>query len=190
MSGPHVNLRAQRPAIALLVRLVAAAILFGLGVSTPALAGADEEELAKIEHDFAAMQITKDPATIERVAAAMAEDFRFTDPTRRDWGASKAQVLRTIRSERLVTSSTDFRPFYIRVFGSTAMVEGVGASVGTFDGKDISGTFAWVDVFEKRGGHWIWLFSQSGQVGDKLSDKDACTSPSCPAPHPGFSLRK
>jgi hypothetical protein len=155
-----------------------------------AFAGPDEDELAKIEYDFAAMQITKDSATIERVAAVMADDFRFTDPARRDSGASKAQMLRGIRSEKLVITSTDFRPFYIRVFGSTAIVEGVNSAVGAFDGHDISGTFAWVDVFEKRGGRWIWLFSQSGLVGDKVSDKDACTGPSCPVAHPGFSLRK
>jgi hypothetical protein len=120
----------------------------------------------------------------------MADGFRFTDPARRDSGASKEQMLKGIRSEKLVVDSTDFRPFSIRVFGSTAIVEGTNTSTGTFDGKDISGAFAWVDVFEKRGGHWIWLFSQSGLVGDKLSDKDPCSGPSCPAEHPGFSLRR
>jgi hypothetical protein len=169
---------------------VAVSILLALGTSRPAFAGPDEDELAKIEHDFAAMQITKDAATIERVAAIMDESFRFTDPARRDSGASKEQMLRTIRSEKLVIASTDFRPFSIRVFGSTAIVEGVNTSTQTFDGKDFSGVFAWVDVFEKRGGRWIWLFSQSGQVGDKLSDKDPCGGPSCATTHPGFSLKK
>jgi hypothetical protein len=47
-----------------------------------------------------------------------------------------------------------------------------------------------VDVFEKRGGRWIWLFSQSGLVGDKISDKDACGGSACPAAQPGFSLKR
>jgi hypothetical protein len=119
----------------------------------------------------------------------MAYDFRFTDPARRDSGATKTQTLRTVRSEKLVVASTDFRPFSIRVLGSTAIVEGVNSSALSFDGKDFSGVFAWVDVFEKRDGRWIWLFSQSGKVGDTLSDKDPCTNPSCPATHPGFSLK-
>lgn len=190
MSGPRVKLGVKKTAASLLLTPPAVAILFALSISSAAFAGTDEDELAKIEYDFAAMQITKDPGTIERVAAIMAENFRFTDPARRDSGASKAQMLRTIRSEKLIIASTDFRPFSIRVFGSTAIVEGVNTSVGTFDGKDIGGTFAWVDVFEKRGGHWMWLLSQSGQVGDKLSDKEPCSGPSCPAAHPGFSLRR
>jgi hypothetical protein len=169
---------------------LAASITLSLSMAGAASAGPDEDELAKVEYDFAAMQITKDPATIAHVAAVMADDFRFTDPSRRDAGASKEQMLRGIRSEKLVIASTEFRPFYIRVFGSTAIVEGVNTSTGTFDGRDISGTFAWVDVFEKRGGRWIWLFSQSGLVGDKLSDKDACGGPSCPVAHSGFSLKR
>jgi len=172
------------------VAAIAASVLLALGLAGAAFAGPDENEIAKIEYDFAAMQITKEPATIARVAAVMADDFRFTDPARRDAGASKEQMLRTIRSDKLVIATTDFRPYAIRVFGSTAIAEGVNTSTGTFDGHDISGVFAWVDVFQKRGGRWIWLFSQSGLVGDKISDKDACGEPACPAAQPGFSLKR
>jgi hypothetical protein len=165
-------------------------LLAALTFPSRALAGPDEEALAMIERDFASMQITKDPATIARVAAAMDEGFTFTDPAGRDAGASKAQLLGLIRSGKLVIQSMDFRPFTIRVFGSTAILEGVNTGRATFDGADVSGTFAWVDVFEKRGGRWIWLFSQSGKVGDKLSDKDPCGRPPCPVIHPGFSVRR
>jgi hypothetical protein len=183
---PYRNARAARrlPVLPLLL------VLCALGAARPALAGPDEDALARIEYDFANMQITKDSVTIERVAAVMDERFRFTDPARRDWGASKDQILMTIRSEKLVVTSTTFRPFTVRVFGSTAIVEGVNSSTGTFDGRDIGGTFAWVDVFEKRDGRWVWLFSQSGFVGDKLSDKDPCDVASCPGLQPGFSLGK
>lgn len=170
--------------------LAAVLILGVLGAAGHAFAGPDEETLAKIEYDFADMQITTDPATIARVAGIMDDGFRFTDPARRDWGATKDQILQTIRSEKVVVASTDFRPFTVRVFGSTAIVEGVNSSTGAFDGHDISGTFAWVEVFEERDGRWIWLFSQSGFVGDKLSDKDPCDAASCPGLQPGFSLKK
>ena len=154
-----------------------------------AFAGSDEDALAKIEYDFADMQITKDPGTIERVSAAMDDHFRFTDPTVRNLGASKDQMLRAIKSDRVAIKSTEFQPFTIRVFGSTAILEGVNSSVGTVASKDVSGAFAWIDVFEKREGRWVWLFSQSGKVGDKVSDKDACTGQACSAVHPGFSLK-
>lgn len=166
-----------------------AVIVSALMTASRALAGPDEDALAKIEYDFATMQITQDPATIERVAAVMDDGFRFTDPSSPDAGASKAQLLGLIRSGKLVVESMEFRPFTIRIFGTTALVEGVNSGRATFAGADVSGTFAWVDVFEKRDGRWIWLFSQSGKVGDKLSDKNPC-GPPCPAAHPGFSVRR
>lgn len=175
---------------AALLRTLAASMLSALAVSSGAFAGSDEEALARIEHDFAAMQITKDPATIKRVAAIMDDGFRFTDPASRDSGASKTELLGLVTSDKLAVESMDFRPFAIRVFGSTAIVEGVNSGHAAFAGTDVSGTFAWVDVFEKRDGRWIWLFSQSGKVGDKLSDKDLCSRPPCPTVHPGFSLNR
>jgi hypothetical protein len=161
-----------------------------LAVSGPARAGPDEDEIAGIEHDFAEMQLTKDPQTVARVRAAMDEGFRFTDPAGPDAGASREQILGLIMSGKLVVESMEFRPFTIQIFGSTAIVEGVNTGRATFGGKDVSGTFAWVDVFEKRDGHWIWLFSQSGKIGDPLSDKEACSRPPCPPVQPGFSVKR
>jgi hypothetical protein len=169
---------------------LAGSLLAAMTVASAAWAGPDEEILAGIEHDFAEMQITKDPATIARVAAIMDPGFRFTDPASPDSGASKDLILSLAASDKLVIQSMDFRPFTVRIFGSTAIVEGVNTGRAAFAGADVSGTFAWVDVFEKRDGRWIWLFSQSGKVGDKLADKEACSRPPCPAPQPGFSLSR
>ena len=163
--------------------------LLAVGLPQVAYAGTDEDELAKIEYDFASIQITKDPSTIERVSAIMDDHFRFTDPTVRNLGASKDQMLRAIRSDKVAIRSTEFQPFTIRVLGATAILEGTNSSVGTVAGKDVSGAFAWVDVFEKRQGRWIWLFSQSGKIGDKVSDKAICEGQACPTTHPGFSLK-
>lgn len=163
---------------------IAAALI----AASPASAGPDEEALAKIEHDFAEMQVTQDPEALARVGAVMDEGFRFIDPASRDAGASKAQLLGLIGSGKLVVESMVFRPFTIQISGSTAIVEGVNTGRASFAGTDVSGTFAWVDVFEKRDGQWMWLFSQSGKVGDRLSDRDACNRPPCPAVHAGFSV--
>ena len=152
-------------------------------------AGADEDALAKIEYDFADMQITKDAGTIERVSASMDKHFRFTDPTVHNLGASKEQMLKAIKSDKVAIISTVFQPFSIRIFGSTAILEGVNSSVGTVAGKDISGAFAWTDVFEKRQDRWMWLFSQSGKIGDRVSDKDTCKGEACSTLHAGFSLK-
>lgn len=167
-----------------------ASILLALAISGSALAGPDEDAIVAIERDFAEMQITKDPATIARVATIMDEGFRFTDPASRHSGATKTQLLDMVRTGKLVIQSMDFRPFTVRIFGSTAIAEGVNTGHATFEGADVGGTFAWLDVFEKRDGRWIWVFSQSGKVGDTLSDKDPCVRAPCPAVQPGFSVRR
>ena len=171
-------------------RTLSASILFALMISSRALAGPDEDAIVAIERDFAEMQITKDPATIARVAAVMDEGFRFTDPASRQSGATKTQLLQMVKTGKLVIQSMDFRPFTVRVFGSTAVAEGVNTGRATYEGADVGGTFAWVDVFEKRYGRWIWVFSQSGKVGDALSDKDPCARAPCPVVQPGFTVRR
>lgn len=169
---------------------LAAGLLLALAISSSAAAGPDEEAIAKIEHDFAEMQITKDPATIARVASAMDEGFRFTDPASPDAGVTKAQLLQMIDKGKLEIQSMAFRPFTVRVFGATAVAEGVNTGRATFEGADVGGTFAWVDVFEKRDGRWIWVFSQSGKVGDRLAEKQPCGRAPCPTPQPGFSVQR
>jgi hypothetical protein len=170
-------------------RISAVTLTLSLCLVGNVFAGPDEEALANIEHDFAEVQITKDPATLARVAAVMDDGFRFTDATSRDPGTPKEQVLAgLVGPGKLVIRSMDFRPFTIRIFRSTAIVEGVNSGHATFAGQEVGGTFAWVDVFEKRDGHWVWLFSQSGKVGEKLSDKDPCSRAPCPQVHPGFSV--
>jgi hypothetical protein len=152
-----------------------------------AATSSDQEEIAQIERDFASVQISKDPALLARVEGRMDPRFRFVDPASADAGASKTELLALIASDKLVVQSMEFRPFTIRVFGTTAIVEGVNTGRASFGGTDVSGSFSWVDVFERKAGRWIWLYSQSGKIGDKLSDRETCSRPPpCPVTQPGF----
>jgi hypothetical protein len=167
------------------------ALLLASAVTSRAETASDQEEIAQIERDFASLQISKDPLLLARVAARMDPGFRFIDPASADAGASKTELLALITSDKLVVQSMEFRPFTIRVFGTTAIVEGVNTGRASFGGADVSGSFSWVDVFEKKAGRWTWLYSQSGKIGDKLSDRETCSRPPpCPATHPGFVVSR
>jgi hypothetical protein len=167
-------------------------VIWGLGASlwvVGAQAGTDEETLAKFEKDYAQMQITKDPKAIAAVSAKIAEDYFFYSPTNGAIATKKALLAYIQQPDNIVTSMI-FQPFFIKVFGSTAVVEGVNESTGHYGDRDTSGTFAWMDVFEKRHGHWVWLVGSSGRVDEKLTgnircDKTICTDSNR---HPGFSL--
>jgi ketosteroid isomerase-like protein len=147
-----------------------------------------EETLAKIERDFAEMQMTKDRTAIAAVAATMSDDFYSFDPTTGQ-RISKAQLIAAIESPNFVVKSVKFPPLFIRVFGSTAVVQGVNDETVTYGGKDVTGTYAWFDVFEKRDGTWVWIVSESGKAGATLSGKVLCDRSLCSTSQPGFSLK-
>lgn len=134
------------------------------------------------------MQLTKDHKAIEAVAATMSDDFYSFDPTTGQ-RISKAQLIAAIESPAYVVKSMTFPPFFIRVFGSTAVVQGINDATLTSEGKDVTATYAWFDVFEKRDGKWVWIVSESGQAGDTLSGKVLCDRSLCSTSHPGFSLK-
>ena len=168
---------------------ISLALIAGL-IVTHAKAQTDEETLAKIEKDFAAMQISKSPKAIEAVAAVMADDFYSFDPTT-GVRLTKKELLDAIQSPHYVASKLEFPPFFIRIFGSTAVVQGTNYELGSVNQKRFSGTYAWFDVFEKRDGRWVWIVSQSSKVGDKITAKAVCLTGSwCAGTHPGFSLHR
>ena len=149
-----------------------------------------EETLAKIEKDFAAIQMTKNPKAIEAIAAVMSDDFYSFDPTS-GVRLTKKDLIAVIQSPHYVASTMEFPPFFIRIFGSTAVVQGTNYELGSINEKEFSGTYAWFDVFEKRDGRWVWIVSQSSKVDDKITAKAVCLTGSwCAGTQPGFSLHK
>jgi hypothetical protein len=173
------------------IRTMSLAAILGLSPSFAASAAttqSPEEELATIEKNFAQLQITKDPKAIEAVSAAMAEDFYSFNPTR-GVRMTKKQLLDGVASPKYVVKSMDFPPFFIHIYGSTAIVEGTNTSTATWEGQDLSGSFVWFDVFEKRHGHWIWIVSQSSKADDKIVAEVHCDKSICMTSHPGFSLK-
>ena len=155
---------------------------------TPALpVPTDEQVLVQIEKDFAEAQITKDPQAIDAVAAKMAEGFYSFNPTT-GTRATKAQLVAAIRSPDYRMVRANFPPFFIRIFGSTAIVQGTNTSTDFAKGQTADHAYAWFDVFEKHDGRWQWIFSQSSRVDEKTTDKLVCRSDLCTMNQPGFSL--
>ena len=174
-----------------MIRILGVAAILGLTLNVAAMkasAQTPDEALATIEKNFAQMQITKDPKTIEAVSAVMADDFYSFNPTN-GVRRSKKQLLAAIASRKYTVTSMEFPPFFIHVYGSTAIVEGTNTSLATWDGQDAGGSFVWFDVFEKRNGRWIWIVSQSSKADDKIASNIRCDKSICAASHPGFSLK-
>ena len=174
-----------------MVRIFGGAAILGLTLNVAAMkasAQTPEEALATIEKNFAQMQITKDPKTIEAVSAVMADDFYAFDSAN-GVRSTKRQVLDAVTSPKYVVTSMEFPPFFIHVYGSTAIAEGTNTSTATWEGQDAGGSFVWFDVFEKRNGRWIWIVSQSSRADDKIASNIRCDKSICATSHAGFSLK-
>ena len=149
-----------------------------------------EETLAKIERDFATVQITKNPKAFETMTAVMSDDFYSFDPTS-GVRLTKKELIAALQSPQYVACKMEFPTFFIRIFGSTAVVQGTNYELGSINGKEFSGTYAWFDVFEKLDGRWVWIVSQSSKVDDKITAKAVCLTGSwCAGTQQGFSLHK
>jgi Domain of unknown function (DUF4440) len=174
------------------MRLFVISVVLGAGLPTlapiNAAAQTPEAELATIEKNFAQVQITKDPKSIEALSAVMAKDFYSFDPTR-GVRITKKQLLDAVASPKYIVTSMDFPPFFIHVYGSTAIAEGTNTSTATWDGQNVGGSFVWFDVFEKRNGRWIWIVSQSSKADEKIAADIHCDKFICTTSHPGFSLK-
>jgi hypothetical protein len=171
------------------LNLALALVLAGSLVAPSAHAQSDEQELAQIERDYAQVQISRDPKAIDAIAARMADDFYFYDPIS-GVRATKLALIQSIRTGDYSVASMSFPPFVVRVFGSTAVVQGTNDGTQTVGGKDDSGAWAWLDVFEKRDGKWTWIFSESGKAGQALSAEVHCDKAICSRTQPGFSVKR
>jgi ketosteroid isomerase-like protein len=169
------------------IRWILAIIGFPFYAATASAISAPAETLAKIEKNYAEMQITKNETTIRAVASIMSEDMYFFDMAG-GGKTGKAEVLASIKSSDLVVTSMDFPAFSVQIFGSTAIVRGINSQTGSYKGKDIGGTYVWLDVFEERSGRWTWIASTSTKVGAQVTAEYTCEKPHCLTSQPGFSL--
>jgi ketosteroid isomerase-like protein len=78
--------------------------------------------------------------------------------------ATKQSILADVKSGKLKLESFEFAPMDVKVLGNVAVVQGGDTEKSTIGGKDTSGQWVWMDVFEKRDGKWVAVRSQSAKV--------------------------
>ncbi len=110
--------------------------------------GEDEKALYQLERDWAAANLKRDTAAIDKF---LADDFvsNFDGRTR-----NKKQVLAEIKNNPAKIESGANRDMRVVVLGTTAIVDGVYAVKSTTGGKDTSRQTRWTEVYVKRDGRW------------------------------------
>jgi ketosteroid isomerase-like protein len=114
-----------------------------------------EEQLAKVEQDWADSYVKRDPLFAQGITTA---DFTFVDPD--GLLMNKADYLKSITGETIV-SAFNLEQLKVRVHGDAAVVTGVAIITAKKGEKDKSGKYAFTDLFIKQNGEWKAVSGQA-----------------------------
>jgi ketosteroid isomerase-like protein len=114
-----------------------------------------EEELLKLENEFAWAVASNDVDTLDRL---LADDWIIVEPDGNM--IDKGRFLGVIRSGALSHESMESTEPRIRVYGNTALVTLLTTSKGKFMGQDFSSCERATDIFVKQANRWQCVFTQ------------------------------
>lgn len=139
------------------ILLAGAAMLALISSASTAYAAEDvAKTLTDMEAAWSKASITKDAAVLDRI---LAPDWHGQN--RSGKRADKAKAMADFKSPDDKTTSAVNHDVNVRVFGDIAIVQGADDEKSTHKGKDTSGAYTWTDVFQKRGGKWLAIASQT-----------------------------
>jgi hypothetical protein len=73
-------------------------------------------------------------------------------------------IKETVSGPEKLTSEVN-HDLHVRFLGNDfAAVHGMDNESGMMAGKKVNEVYSWLDLYEKRGGHWVAIASQSAKV--------------------------
>lgn len=112
--------------------------------------------LTDLEAKWTKASLTKDAPVVDGI---LASDWHGQN--RSGKRADKAKAMSELKSPDDKTTMAANRDVTVRVFGDIAVVQGADDEKSTHKRKDTSGAYTWTDVFQKRGGKWLAIASQT-----------------------------
>ncbi len=138
----------------------AAGVLFLLtGAAVAADMSATQTQLVNLEAAWSKAMVQKDTAAI---SAIVADDWMGQNDSGKM--EDKTKLIDEVKSGTMSATSMTNRDVQVRVMNNIAVVQGADDEKSSFKGKDTSGAYTWMDVFEKRGGKWMAIASQVTKV--------------------------
>ena len=137
-----------------LVSVCAVALLM-TGSAIAADMSTTQQKLVDMEAAWSKAIVAKDAAA---VSAIVADDWMGQNPGGKM--EDKAGLLADMKSGTTAATSMTNHDVHVRVMGNMAVVQGADDEKSIDKGKDSSGAYTWMDVFENRGGKWVAIASQ------------------------------
>ena len=121
-----------------------------------------EEELLKIEKEFAQAIVRND---LEAVGRLVAEDWIIIDPN--GGIVDRMRFFEVIKSGALTHDMMESEDLRVRIYGDSAVVTAVTRTKGIFMGQDFSTQERATDVFVKRDGRWQCVLTHLTRLPEK-----------------------
>jgi ketosteroid isomerase-like protein len=115
--------------------------------------------IKQLEHDWVDAVKANDT---DKLGQILADDWAGIGPDGEK--LTKKDYLDMYKSGKSKVEPFEMGPMDVKVVGSAAVVQGTDKEKSTYDGKDSSGKYAWMDVFAKRDGKWVAVRSQTAKA--------------------------
>ncbi len=133
--------------------------LVGAGTAFAADMAGAQQTVTDRESQWAQALIHGDVKALRNI---IAEDWMGQDDSGKV--ADRKMILHNIKTGASTVSSMNNHDLNVRVFGDMAIVQGSDTERSTYKGKDTSGEYTWMDIWQNRGGQWVVIASQNTKV--------------------------
>ena len=121
-----------------------------------------EEELLKVEKEFAKAIVKNDLEGIERLVAV---DWIIVGPDGEI--VERVRFFEVIKSGAMTHDAMESEDFRMRIYGDSAVVTGITRTKGKFMGQEFSTKERATDVFVKRDGRWQCVLTHLTRLSKK-----------------------
>ena len=121
-----------------------------------------EEELLKLEKEFAQAIVSND---LEGIGRIVADEWIIIDPNGDI--VDRTRFFEVIKSGSLTHEMMESEDFRVRVYGDSAVVTGITRTKGKFMGQGFSTQERATDVFVKREGRWQCVLTHLTRLPNK-----------------------
>jgi ketosteroid isomerase-like protein len=117
----------------------------------------------RLENEWNNATLKKDAKVLDLLYA---KEYTYTDPTGKVY--DKQQDISEVTSGNYKSETPSvLSDIKVNSYGNVAVVKGLNTSKAILNGKDISGTYRFVDVFVMRDGRWQCVSTQSSRLPKK-----------------------
>ena len=152
----------KRIAFAVCVVVLVLAVAVWAQTQAQPTSGSVEQELIKLEKEWADAYMKRDLAVLDRIEAA---DLVMTDFEGNVF--TKALDIEEVKSGVYTLESLVGDEMKVHIYGDTAVVTGRSKSKGRYKGKDFDSQYRWTDTWVKIEGRWQCVAGHSSRIAQK-----------------------